>query len=157
RRGGADPAGLSRDRGGLGARGPTPARGTGARGPVARQARSVRAEARGGIELRGDGGSHRGAYSDAQDAGASRPGSAAEGAGGSRMSTIDPRIHQVLDGELAADAVPSELRRAVVQLAAAAGLVRAAPASAAASLESRVMAEVRRPGPSRAPRLMRRL
>ena len=47
------------------------------------------------------------------------------------MSTIDPRIHQVLDGELAADAVPSELRRAVVQLAAAAGLLAALPASPA--------------------------
>ncbi len=71
------------------------------------------------------------------------------------MSTIDPRIHQVLDGELAADAVPSELRRAVVQLAAAAGLLAAPPASPAASLESRVMAEIRRPVPSRAHRLMR--
>src|SRR5437764_199446 len=47
------------------------------------------------------------------------------------------------------------VRRSVVQLAAAAGLLAAPPASPAASLESRVMAEIRRPVPSRAHRLMR--
>ena len=29
------------------------------------------------------------------------------------MNVIDPRIHQALDGELASEAVPVELRRAV--------------------------------------------
>jgi hypothetical protein len=69
------------------------------------------------------------------------------------MNLIDPRIHQALDGDLAAEAVPAELRRAVAQIAAA-GHLLAAPVPAA-SLESRVMAEIRRPVPSRARRLMR--
>ncbi|HXL33911.1 MAG TPA: glycogen-binding domain-containing protein [Gemmatimonadales bacterium] len=69
------------------------------------------------------------------------------------MNLIDPRIHQALDGDLAAEAVPAELRRAVAQIAAAGDLL-AAPVPAA-SLESRVMAEIRRPVPSRARRLMR--
>ncbi len=64
------------------------------------------------------------------------------------MNVIDQRIHQVLDGELAAEAVPAELRRAVAQLAAAADLLAAPPAGAVTSLESRVMAELRRPAPS---------
>ena len=69
------------------------------------------------------------------------------------MNAIDPRIHQALDGELAAEAVPAELRRAVAQLAAAGDLL-ATPVPAA-SLESRVMAAIRRPAPSHAQRLMR--
>src|SRR2546427_3852485 len=71
------------------------------------------------------------------------------------MNVIDQRIHQVLDGELAAEAVPAELRRAVAQLAAAADLLAVPPAGAVTSLESRVMAELRRPAPSRARRVMR--
>jgi len=74
------------------------------------------------------------------------------------MNVIDPRIHQALDGELAAEAVPVELRRAVAQIAAAADLLAApppGPPGPAASLESRVMAEIRRPAPSRAWRLIR--
>jgi Glycogen recognition site of AMP-activated protein kinase len=69
------------------------------------------------------------------------------------MNVIDPRIHQALDGELASEAVPAELRRAVAQLAAAGDLL-ATPVPAA-SLESRVMAAIRRPAPSHAQRLMR--
>jgi len=46
------------------------------------------------------------AHSDAQDARASRPGKIVEGAGGPRMSVIDQRFHQVLDGELAAELCP---------------------------------------------------
>src|SRR5213596_861871 len=147
--------GPSRHRGGPGAGGPASPRGTGARGPVARQARGVRAGTRGGVELRGDGYSHGRTYSDAQDASASRTGSVAEGVGGPRMSVIDQRIHQALDGELAAEAVPAELRHAVAQLAAAAELLAAPPPGPAASLVSRVMAEIRRPAPSRARRVMR--
>jgi hypothetical protein len=71
------------------------------------------------------------------------------------MNVIDQRIHQVLDGELAAEAVPAELRRAVAQLAAAADLLAAPPAGTVTSLESRVMAAIRRPAPSRARRVMR--
>jgi len=51
---------------------------------------------------------------DAQDARASRPEELLKG-WRPRMSVIDQRIHQVLDGELAAEAVPAELRRAVAQ------------------------------------------
>src|SRR5213076_1694723 len=144
-----------RQRGGPGAGGPAPVGGAGARGPLARQARGVRAEARGGVELRGDGGRHRGAHSDAQDARASRPGGAAEGAGGPHMNAIDPRMHQALDGELDWDAVPAELRRTVARLTAAAELLAAPPPGLVPSVERRVMAEIRRPAPSRARLLMR--
>src|SRR5947199_50516 len=69
------------------------------------------------------------------------------------MNTIDPRIHQVLDGELPAEALPEELRRVAAQIAAAADLLAAPPAQAGASLESRVMARIRRPPPSRVRRM----
>src|SRR5207245_6869447 len=55
----------------------------------------------------------------------------------------------------AAEAGPAELRGAVAQLAAAADLLAVRPAGAVTSLESRVMAELRRPAPSRARRVMR--
>src|SRR5438128_4455399 len=71
------------------------------------------------------------------------------------MNLIDPRIHQALDGELASEAVPVELRPAVAQIAAAADLLAPSPPGPAMSLESRVMAEIRRPAPSRAWRLIR--
>src|SRR5260370_13371288 len=71
------------------------------------------------------------------------------------MNVIDQRIHQVLDGELAAEAVPGGRRRGVARRAAAADLLAAPPAGAVTSLESRVMAELRRPAPSRARRVMR--
>lgn len=69
------------------------------------------------------------------------------------MMSIDPRIHQVLDGELAATAVAAELRPALERLATAAALL-AAPV-AVPSLESRVMAVIRRPAPPRLRRLLR--
>jgi AMP-activated protein kinase-like protein len=75
------------------------------------------------------------------------------------MNLIDPRIHQALDGELAAEALPAELRSAVAQVAAAADLLAAplpfSPLAPGASLEARVMAAIRRPAPSRARRLVR--
>jgi Glycogen recognition site of AMP-activated protein kinase len=69
------------------------------------------------------------------------------------MMPIDSRIHQVLDGELAVTVLPAELRPAVERLAAAVALL-AAPVLAP-SLESRVMAAIRRPAPSRGRRLLR--
>src|SRR5438552_12860385 len=69
------------------------------------------------------------------------------------MNPIDPRIHQALDGEIARGNLPADLRRAVERLDAAAELLAAA--APAAGLESRVMAGIRRPLPSRARRLVR--
>ena len=71
------------------------------------------------------------------------------------MIVIDPRIHQVLDGELGSDAVPAELRLTVARLAAAAQLLAVPLPGPLPSVETRVMAEIRRPAPSRARRLMR--
>ena len=68
------------------------------------------------------------------------------------MNPIDPRIHQVLDGELPVEALPEELRRVAAQIVAAGTLL--AESSAGASLESRVMARIRRPLPSRARRIL---
>lgn len=71
------------------------------------------------------------------------------------MNDIDPRVHQVLDGELPAEALPEELRRAVARITTAADLLASAPAAPAVpSLESRVMAHLRRPQPSRARRAL---
>ncbi len=61
------------------------------------------------------------------------------------MNTIDPRLHQVLDGELPIDALPAEQRHLVQAVSGAADLL-AVPVPGP-SLESRVMAEVRRPAP----------
>jgi len=69
------------------------------------------------------------------------------------MNPIDPRIHQALDGDLAREALPPDARHVVERLEAAAELLAAAVP--AASLESRVMAAVRRPPPS--PSRVRRL
>jgi len=71
------------------------------------------------------------------------------------MNVIDQRIHQVLDGELAAEAVPAELRRAVAQ--ARRGRRSPCRASRRSGDEPRiaVMRELRRPAPSRARRVMR--
>ena len=69
------------------------------------------------------------------------------------MNMIDPRIHQVLDGELAPGALSAELRRSVERLVTAVALL-GAPLPLP-SLESRVMALIRRPVPSRARRLLR--
>jgi hypothetical protein len=69
------------------------------------------------------------------------------------MNAIDPRIHQALDGELAPAALSAEARRAMERLATAAALLAAL--LPLPSLESRVMAAIRRPLPSRARRLLR--
>ena len=69
------------------------------------------------------------------------------------MSPIDPRIHQALDGELAAEALPPEARQVVARLEAAAALL--AVSRPAASLEARVMTAVRRPAPTGVRRLAR--
>lgn len=69
------------------------------------------------------------------------------------MNTIDPRIHQVLDGELPIDALPAELRHVVQTVTRAADLL--AEPVPGPSLESRIMAEVRRPAPSYLRRLAR--
>jgi hypothetical protein len=69
------------------------------------------------------------------------------------MNAIDPRIHQALDGELARAALSAELSRVVERLVTAAALL-AAPLPFP-SLESRVLALIRRPLPSRARRLLR--
>ena len=69
------------------------------------------------------------------------------------MNPIDPRIHEVLDGDLDPASVPAELGRAIERIRAAAAVL-AAPV-AAPNLEVRVMAAIRRPAPSRARRLVR--
>src|SRR2546422_5248483 len=68
------------------------------------------------------------------------------------MTPIDPRIHQVLDGELGRESLPPELRRDVDRLEAAVTLLAAA--SSGAGLEVRVMTVLRRPPPARARRLV---
>jgi hypothetical protein len=69
------------------------------------------------------------------------------------MRTIDPRIHQALDGEIARETLPVEVRQAVERLERAAELLaRAVPK---ASLEPQIMEAVRRAVPSRAERLVR--
>src|SRR2546426_1318570 len=69
------------------------------------------------------------------------------------MNPIDPRIHQALDGELGRADLPPALRRSVERLDAAAALLATAPA--AAGLEARVMADIRRPALTPAARLIR--
>ncbi|HET7790190.1 MAG TPA: glycogen-binding domain-containing protein [Gemmatimonadales bacterium] len=61
---------------------------------------------------------------------------------------MDPRVQQVLDGELPVTALPPELADEVARLEGAAALLAVAPA-ADARLEARVMAAIRRraPGP----------
>jgi len=73
------------------------------------------------------------------------------------MNPIDLRVHQVLDGELARESLPPELRRVVDRLESAAALLAAAVPPQGAGLETRVMAAVRRPAPSgdRVRRLLR--
>ena len=61
------------------------------------------------------------------------------------MNPIDPRIHQALDGEIPRDSLPPELRGTVDRLESVAALLASAPA--AARLEARVMAALRRPAP----------
>lgn len=61
------------------------------------------------------------------------------------MNTIDPRIHQALDGEVSPDALPAELQQAVRRVSTAVDLL-VAPVHGM-SVESRVMREIRRPEP----------
>ena len=58
------------------------------------------------------------------------------------MNELDPRIHQVLDGELPLESLPPELRATVLRLERAAELLRASEAPA--SVAGRVLAELRR-------------
>ena len=69
------------------------------------------------------------------------------------MNTFDPRIHDVLDGALPADALPSELQRAARRLREAAATLAALLPGA--SVAGRVMEEIRRPAPSLVQRLAR--
>ena len=69
------------------------------------------------------------------------------------MSELDPRIHQVLDGELPLERLPPELQAAVLRLERAAGLLRAAPAPGSVAVP--VLAALRRPRGSRGRRLLR--
>jgi hypothetical protein len=69
------------------------------------------------------------------------------------MSAIDPRLHEVLDGELDPASAPAEVGRAVERVRAAAAVLAAAVA--APNLEARVMAAIRRPMPSPPQRLVR--
>ena len=67
------------------------------------------------------------------------------------MTSIDPQVHRVLDGELPRDALtPAQLQQLLAVERAAALLGGVRPASVAA----RVMAEVRRPRPSRGQRVV---
>jgi len=69
------------------------------------------------------------------------------------MSELDPRIHQVLDGELPLESLPPELRATVLRLERAAGLLRAREAPA--SVAGRVLAGIRRPAASPGRRMLR--
>lgn len=69
------------------------------------------------------------------------------------MSRLDPRIHQVLDGELPRAGLPAALDGVVERLERAAA--DAAALAAAPSVAGRVMAAVRLPAPGRAARVWR--
>jgi len=68
------------------------------------------------------------------------------------MSKLDPRIHEVLDGDLPPERLPPELRAVVLRLERAAGLLRAGLAPA--SVAGRVLAALHRPEPSRGRRVL---
>jgi AMP-activated protein kinase-like protein len=60
--------------------------------------------------------------------------------------TLDPRIHQVLDGELPLDALPPEQQVVVRRLLAAGAALRAeVPSPETEPLDARVLASLRRP------------
>ncbi len=73
------------------------------------------------------------------------------------MSTIDPRIHQALDGEISPETLPPALRRQAELLEAAAALLATTlPSShALGSVRARVMATLDGPAPKRRSRLVR--
>lgn len=67
------------------------------------------------------------------------------------MSTLDPRIHQALEGEIPRETLPPDLQRAVEELERATAALRSGPLPA--SVADRVMTEIRRPAPTLAARL----
>jgi len=69
------------------------------------------------------------------------------------VSTIDPRIHQALDGEIPRDSLTPALRRDFDRLEAAAAMLAAA--SEAPSVAARVMAAIERPAPRSRNRVIR--
>jgi Glycogen recognition site of AMP-activated protein kinase len=71
------------------------------------------------------------------------------------MSTIDRRVHEALDGEIARDTLPPELRRQAELLEAAATLLAATPPHGLGSVSARVMAALDSPAPRRRSRLVR--
>ena len=72
------------------------------------------------------------------------------------MSPIDPRIHQVLDGELSREALPLELRPALERLEAVATLCTTPSIPLhRRSVAAWVLAEIRRPRPGPMTRLAR--
>lgn len=68
------------------------------------------------------------------------------------MNPLDPRIHEALDGEREASALPEELARAVRPLERAVALLAAHVPGP--SLEGRVLAAIRAPAPRRGGRLV---
>jgi hypothetical protein len=69
------------------------------------------------------------------------------------MKPIDPRVHQALDGEIAFEALPPELRRQAERIEEVAALLAETPA--VEGVAARVMAAVARPAPTRRRRLVR--
>jgi len=69
------------------------------------------------------------------------------------MSPIDPRVHQVLDGDLPRAELPPELRPVLARLERAAELLQDGPSApvARAGLAARILADVRRLGTPRRP------
>jgi Glycogen recognition site of AMP-activated protein kinase len=69
------------------------------------------------------------------------------------MSEVDPRIHEVLDGQTPLAALDPPLRREVERLERAAALLAAAPTTQ--SVADRVMDAIQRPAPTRWRRVVR--
>src|SRR4029077_3079322 len=112
--------------------------------PGAGKAGSVRAEAPGRDELRGNVGGNGRADPYVEDAGASGPRSPAGGPEGVPMThDLDPRIHGALDGELDRAALTAEERALVERLDAAARSLSGTPV--VPGLSRRVMVIFRRP------------
>ena len=69
------------------------------------------------------------------------------------MNSIDPRVHQALDGEIPREALPPALRRVAERLESAAALLAAAPEGR--SVADRVLARLHRHAHSPVRRLAR--
>jgi hypothetical protein len=67
--------------------------------------------------------------------------------------TIDPRVHQALDGEIAREGLPPDLRRQADRIETVAAWLAEAPLIE--GIAARVMAAVARPAPTRRRRLVR--